>query len=94
MRGDTLSDQLDDATRRFVASDKVVVDRKAKILKVSQMLQWYASDLTNKEFAPRAVSVPGFLADYAGEALLARQLREQKWNVAFIEYDWKLNVRR
>jgi hypothetical protein len=89
-----LEAQLDDAMRRFL-SDRARnrYNPQTGKLEVSRIFDWYGKDFEkgHKGFA----SVKGTLARYAD--LLADRpehraaVREQKAEVAFLDYDWTLN---
>lgn len=87
--------QLDEALRRFVANpNRARFDRSKRVLHVSQLLDWYRGDLTNTQYEPHAKSVAAFLGRYVEDEALARSLTTERWKTSYIEYDWKLNLRR
>jgi hypothetical protein len=61
---------------------------------VSRLLEWYRDDLTDPRFLPDGRSVAEFLSRYVDEGALARSLASQEWRTVYIDYDWKLNLRR
>jgi len=90
---DAVDEQLDAAIAAFARDEaRIRFDRAHKTMQVSQLLDWYGGDLRNPAFVPHAPSVPAFLADYVGDADLARSLRRDSWTVTWIHYDWSLNL--
>jgi hypothetical protein len=87
--------QLDDAVRRFVRDqERANFKPSTHTMHVSQLLDWYRQDLTNRRFHPHAESVTKFLSRYVGDSELARSLAEDSWKTTYVEYDWKLNLQR
>jgi hypothetical protein len=88
-----IEDQLADRVRRFVADpSRCRFDRGRRIIYRARIFDWYGEDFTNPEFEPRAASVPAFLSSYVADESLARSLKEDSWQLAFVEYDWHLNI--
>ncbi len=91
---DRLDAQLDDAMKRFL-SDRTRnrYDAQARRLEVSRIFDWYGKDFErgHKGFT----SVKATLARYAGELADKPEdraaVRDQKADVAFLDYDWSLN---
>ena len=89
-----LDAQLEDAMRRFLSDrSRNRFNGKSRRLEVSRIFDWYGKDF---ERGHRGYSsVKGTLARYAD--VLADQpedraaIREQRVDVAFLEYDWGLN---
>lgn len=87
--------QLDDAVRDFARDRKqVTFDLERRRMRGSKLLEWYGGDLTNARYKPHAESVAAFLARYVDDGGLARSLTVDHWETSFIEYDWRLNLRR
>ncbi len=89
-RGEAIDAQLDNAVREFVET-RVSFDRQARLVAVSELLNWYGDDLTNGRYQPHAPSVIAFLAPYVTDESLARSLRDERWGTRFTKYDWTLN---
>ena len=92
-----LEAQLEDGMRRFLSDrSRNRYNAQARKLEVSKIFDWYGKDFEkgHKGYA----SVKGTLARYAD--LLADKpedraaVREQKADVAFLDYDWALNDAR
>ncbi len=85
--------QLDDAIRRFARDHtRIRFDQDARVMHVSQLLDWYGKDLTDPRMSPYAGSVAKFLSRYVEDGGLMRSLAEDSWRTTYIEYDWKLNL--
>jgi hypothetical protein len=91
---DRLEAQLEDAMKRFLSDrSRNRYNAKARKLEVSRIFDWYGKDFDkgHKGFT----SVKATLGKYAD--LLVDQpedraaVRDQKADVAFLEYDWSLN---
>ena len=83
----SLDDQLDDATRSFLAGPgeaRVVRTGGRTILTVSKIFDWYA-----KDFAP-AGGVDAFLAKY-GPKDVADAVADGRAKIDYADYDWSLN---
>ena len=94
---DRLEAQLEDGMRRFMSDrSRNRYNAQTRRLEVSKIFDWYGKDFEkgHKGFA----SVKGTFARYAD--LLADRpedralVREQKADVAFLDYDWALNDAR
>lgn len=84
-----LDAQLDAQARAFVADPaKVKIDAGKRQLRVSKIFKWFGGD-----FEKESGSVPRFLARFVSDERLARQLKQAKWDVGYLEYDWSLNQR-
>jgi hypothetical protein len=93
--GTRINEQLDDAVRGFVHDpDRAVFDRARRIMRLSQLLDWYQRDFTDPRFSPHADSVGEFLAKYVDDDELARSLSAEPWKTTYIRYDWSLNLQR
>ena len=92
--GERLEGQLEDQTRRFL-SDKSRnrYNGSANALEVSEIFKWYRADFESGHRGIR--SREQFFASYAAQIAESpehqRQVREQKANIRYVEYDWRLN---
>ncbi len=92
--GASIDRQLDQAARRFVRDPKrTVFDLTGRTVNVSQLADWYKEDFTSPGMSGHAGSVIEFLSRYVDDGELARSLSEEAWRIAYLDYDWKLNVR-
>ena len=89
-QGSIIDSQLDDAVKQFVKT-RVSFDTAARIVSVSELLNWYADDLTNRRYRPYASSVIAFLARYVDNEPLRKSLGTDLWVMRFTKYDWTLN---
>jgi len=96
-----LDKQLDDQSRRFLASPKrFKVDRQKKIVRLSPLLKWYAEDFvaaynTDGSLQGHSAALCATL-DYASRYVApkdAQFLRTQSYTVEYSDYDWSLNER-
>jgi hypothetical protein len=82
-----LEQQLDEAARAFINDPtRNRFDRRQRIAYLSKIFDWFEDD-----FSASAGSVLDFVARYADEVDLARELRPGLFRVAYLEYDWSLN---
>ncbi len=90
-----IDSQLDDAIRLFSRDrTRVRFDQNARVMRVSQLLDWYSEDLTDPRMLRHAGSVAKFLSRYVDDSDLARSLAVDSWKTVYIEYDWKLNLQQ
>jgi cellulose synthase/poly-beta-1,6-N-acetylglucosamine synthase-like glycosyltransferase len=83
-RGGELDAVLTRQTRAFLANKRRnTFDLARRRADLSQIFQWY-----RKDFGPR---LQVFLARYAPGPELARSLREHRWSLSYLRYDWDLN---
>lgn len=87
--------QLDDGTRRFLADrERNRFVPASGVLEISKIFDWYREDFEKKS-SRGGGSLPRFLASYAdqlADGAAARALiREERAQVRFLDYDWKLN---
>lgn len=91
-RGDTLSVQLNTATKAFL-QDRSRNRLRGSELQVSSIFKWYRGDF-GKGWRG-AQNLNQFLAIYANALGLTKgqqaQLKQGKIKVSFLSYDWKLN---
>lgn len=97
--GDTLDEQLDAETRRFVADKRNVrIDHEAKTIFLSQIFEWYEDDFL-KWLTQNDSDRPARLTRYVARYLPSEKADElaaveADYAVQFIPYDWTLNDRR
>lgn len=94
-----LEAQLDDQARRFLAALSTLrIDRGASRVYLSPIFKWFGEDFIaayapDKGFEgrpPAERAVLGFVGRYIGDRD-ARFLREEKYAVKYLDYDWSLN---
>lgn len=90
-RGPTLENQLEERSRAFL-TDPANVSLDEGRLRLSRYFDWYGSDFTSSDWAPRAVSIPAFVARYATEPVRAAVEANPAIGFGFADYDWSLNV--
>ncbi len=86
---DRLDEQLEDATRAFLADPAHVLVEPGKKpkLTVSKLFDWYAAD-----FVAAAGSVPAYVARYASQMPAATpESAAIEWKLSYADYDWALN---
>lgn len=95
-RASTLSQRLDEETRRFVHEGRNVrVDHPARTVHLSSIFGWYEEDFT--EWPADELPADPSLLDYvtlyadAGLAQDLEQAKTQKYRIKLIPYDWSLN---
>jgi hypothetical protein len=101
-RGPQLNDQLDDQSKKFMAHPgKFKIDRAAQTVHLSQIFKWFGDDFTKKYlpdigFAdhtnPQRASL-NFAAKYLPPAD-AEYLRDKKYKIKHLNYDWALNEQK
>lgn len=83
-RGETLSAQLDGATRAFINQEANTRLQGGK-LTVSRIFKWYKKDFDN--------DIPGYVGRYAtGPLKEALEKTKAPVEVTFMKYDWSLNT--
>jgi hypothetical protein len=95
-RATTLDTQLDEAARRYLASEHGVRVNGSRLL-VSSIFKWYGDDFV-PDFGPRGPesargttrAILGVLASFAPEQV-RRAAASGHARVAFLDYDWSLN---
>jgi hypothetical protein len=86
---DELDRQLDRAARSFINDPtRNRFDRKSKTAWLSKIFDWFEPDFTQA-----AGSVLAYVARYANDPDLARELTQPGYRIEFLEYDWSLNGR-
>ena len=99
--GPTLEQRLEAATRRFARTPSHVrIDRGAKTIYLSKLLEWFATDF-EAGFSPRNPDEPRtlspqlrFLLPYLQESEAEYLRTNPDVAVTFAEYDWGLNDRK
>ena len=61
-------------------------DRKKKIAYLSKIFDWF-----NEDFEKHSGSVHQYIANYVSDPELARDLREVRYKIKSLKYDWRLN---
>ena len=61
-------------------------------LRLSRYFDWYGSDFTASGWAPRAESIPAFIARYAADEVRAAVEEDPGIAFDFADYDWSLNT--
>lgn len=89
--GDRLGEQLDDAEKNFLADrSRNRYDKSKNALEVSKIFDWYADD-----FNAGGGSVKKLLASHADllsdDPAVQQRIAQQKVEVDFLPYNWKLN---
>jgi hypothetical protein len=101
-RGDRLSLQLDDQSRRFLGvPDRFSIDLENKVVRLSSILKWYAADFTGAYAASSSLrghsaaerAALAYVSQYVS-AEDAEFIRTQSYRVEFLDYDWSLNERK
>jgi hypothetical protein len=84
---ETLDQQLDDSARRFVNDPtKNRFDTDAGVAQLSKIFKWFDED-----FEAAAESVQKYLADFVDDTETAEALRQGRFTVKYLAYDWSLN---
>lgn len=78
---DNLNDELNREARRFFAESRnLQVDHEKKVLRLSEILKFYA-----KDFLVKSPSLPAYVNKFVKEKI------PEDYNVKFIDYDWTVN---
>lgn len=96
-RAASLEQQLEDATRRFLADPEKGMrwEKAAGVLHLSSIFKWYAGDFTGGSTVV-AFFVRGKILDWVLPHLpteLAAELRSREPAIRYLDYDWSLNHR-
>jgi Protein of unknown function, DUF547 len=79
--GERLEEQLEARTRLFLNQTRNIRFNSAqREVSLSQIFEWYKED-----FSDSTENLPAFIGKYRTE------LRQGKWKVRYIEYDWGIN---
>jgi hypothetical protein len=95
-RASTLNARLDEAARRYLASERgLTVD--GHTIRVTKILEWYGEDFVAR-FAPNAAGEPDridqairAIVEQFGPAPAAELARNPSTKIKFLDYDWSLN---
>jgi hypothetical protein len=99
--GARLDEQLEDQTRRFLASpEKFRVDPSSRTVYLSPIFKWFGEDFL-AAYGPGPDRGGGSEADRAVLSFVAkrlpadqkRKLEEGRWTISYLDYDWSLNER-
>ncbi len=91
--GDALEEQLEERTRLFLSDpDNARVEGEKLVL--SRYFDWYGDDFVAEGWAPRAETIPLFVARYAGPEVATAVDSAGISGVRFSDYDWSLNALR
>lgn len=94
-RPESLDADLDRETRRFFAEPRnLTVDREQGTVRLSQILEWYASDFVDwlARHGDGETSLLAYAARYAPEDVAAElRGRASGYRIEFTPYDWRLN---
>jgi hypothetical protein len=94
-RPETLDADLDAAARRFVADpEKVAVDERAGVIRLSRIFKWFEKDFTGW-LEDHRIDHPNGVVDY-----VARYLPEERRDrfdpsrlrIEWMDYDWAINL--
>ena len=91
--GEGLDGQLEDVTRLFL-SDPSNARLDGDVLILSRYFDWYGGDFVDSDWAPRAESIPLFVARYAPPEIGAAVESGGVTAIRFFDYDWSLNALR
>lgn len=92
---DRIDQQLNDAAKRFIHSEKFVKLEVQKgwfgktkiVLRISRIFDWFKKDFIND-----AGSVPEFILNYAPEVMRKRiSANLNQVEIEYLDYDWSLN---
>lgn len=90
-----LDAQLDRETRRFFAEPRnLTIDAEARVVWLSQILEWYAEDYVDGavETVGLRAGLLDFVAPYApAEAAALLRGPAAEYELRFVPYDWRLN---
>ncbi|MFQ5410982.1 MAG: DUF547 domain-containing protein [Phycisphaerae bacterium] len=93
--GEHIKKQLEAAMRRFVGDPRqCTIDAALGVIRISRVIEWYQGDFTALSFSPHAPSVAAFMALHVDDSALAEALKSRTWRFEYMDYDWKLNLRR
>jgi hypothetical protein len=82
-----LDAQLDEAARAFINDpSRNRFDRTRKVAELSMIFKWFERD-----FQAAAGSLQAYVQRYVYDPQLASDLANNRYTVAFLEYDWSLN---
>jgi hypothetical protein len=98
--GDKLDEQLDDQSKRFLSNPtKFRIDRAAGKIYLSSIFKWFGGDFLQKYKPEKGfdsggsdakAAVLNYVSRYLSENDAA-YLREEKYSIEYLDYDWSLN---
>ncbi len=98
-RGETLETQLEDQAKVFLSDpEKFRIDREQNRIYLSAIFDWFKQDFTEKYTTETGFQggtdaerpVLKFISSYLNEQD-AQYLREGKYKIEYLDYDWSLN---
>lgn len=98
---DSLDTQLDIAARAFLFSpERNYLDVDKGEARFSQIFEWYGEDFIDKYYdssyfannSKKGNAILGFFMSYYPEDE-REQMKQRKWEVSYLDYDWSLNER-
>jgi len=88
-RPESLNTQLHDAAKRFINDPtRNRFDPERRIAFLSKIFEWYADD-----FIAAGGSLQRYLARFVSDAAVQDMLRQDEFDIRFVDYDWNLNGR-
>ncbi len=82
-----LDTQLDAAARQFLAdSSKNRFVKTQRVAWISSIFKWFRAD-----FEQHSGTLQAYLAQYVADPDVAKLLREEAFELRFLDYDWSLN---
>jgi hypothetical protein len=100
-RGDRLGDQLEDQSGRFFAQPaKFRVDRPANTVSLSPIFDWFGKDFAERYATDAFTQAPAKLRSVLNFAARHARptdtqfLKNAKYDVQYLDYDWSLNEQR
>lgn len=82
-----LDTQLDAAARQFLAdSSKNRFVKTQRVAWISSIFKWFRDD-----FEQHSGTLQAYLAQYVADPEVAKLLREEAFELRFLDYDWSLN---
>lgn len=81
----TIDGSLDRQAKAYLkGKDQVVVDDKAKTIKVVQIFEWFQKDFGGEQ------GVRDFIAKYRPD--MAKKVQDKSYKLTYRKYDWRLNA--
>ncbi len=94
--GDALEPFLEQAARDFIANPKnVSVDRDTKTIRLSAIFKWYKKDFVGdlqRRGLPSGRGVIAYVESMVSPELAAQLADSRDFKIAFVDYDWRVNV--
>ena len=86
-QAEKLEAQLDKVAREFINdATRNKFDSESKTAHVSKIFDWF-----KKDFSGHSGSVQKYIAQYVNDLKLAEELRNEKYKIQYLKYDWSLN---